>query len=75
MNLFRTDYVESDVDEELLFNVPFKGHVKITGLALAGDLDETHPASLRLYKDRPSVSMFDMDRYGQQCSVSSFSIF
>lgn len=54
--LDRTIYVESDVDEELLFNVPFKGRVKITGLVLAGDLDGTHPASIRLYKDRPSMS-------------------
>ncbi|VDK30992.1 unnamed protein product [Gongylonema pulchrum] len=55
----RTEYVESDVDEELLFNIPFKGHVKITGLVLAGDLDGTHPSSLRIYKDRPSMSFED----------------
>ncbi|VDN02702.1 unnamed protein product, partial [Thelazia callipaeda] len=52
----RTVYVESDVDEELLFNLPFKGHVKITGLVLVGDLDGTHPARIRLFKDRPSMS-------------------
>ncbi|OZC09584.1 cyclin domain protein [Onchocerca flexuosa] len=54
--LDRTIHVESDVDEELLFNVPFKGHVKITGLVLIGDLDGTHPSHIRLYKDRPSMS-------------------
>ncbi|EJW76224.1 hypothetical protein WUBG_12868 [Wuchereria bancrofti] len=53
---FRTIYVASDLDEELLFNVPFKGHVKITGLVLSGDLDGTHPSHIRLYKDRPSMS-------------------
>ncbi|MCP9259416.1 PITH domain-containing protein 1 [Dirofilaria immitis] len=55
--LDRTIRVESDVDEELLFNVPFKGYVKITGLVLAGDLDGTHPSHIRLYKDRPSMSL------------------
>ncbi|VDK61104.1 unnamed protein product [Onchocerca ochengi] len=54
--LDRTIHVESDVDEELLFNVPFKGHVKLTGLVLTGDLDGTHPSHIRLYKDRPSMS-------------------
>ncbi|VDO24456.1 unnamed protein product [Brugia timori] len=54
--LDRTIYVASDLDEELLFNVPFKGHVKITGLVLSGDLDGTHPSYIRLYKDRPSMS-------------------
>ncbi|VDK71070.1 unnamed protein product [Litomosoides sigmodontis] len=54
--LDRTIHVESDVDEELLFNVPFEGHVKITGIVLAGDLDGTHPSHIRLYKDRPSMS-------------------
>uniref|UniRef100_A0A0R3RH41 PITH domain-containing protein n=1 Tax=Elaeophora elaphi TaxID=1147741 RepID=A0A0R3RH41_9BILA len=54
--LDRTIYVESDVDEELLFNIPFKGHVKITGLVLAGDLDGSHPSLIRLYKDRPLMS-------------------
>lgn len=40
--------------------MPFKGHVKITGLVLAGDLDGTHPSYIRLYKDRPSVSLFEV---------------
>lgn len=57
--LNRGDYVESDVDEELLFNVPFTGHVKVMGIVIAGDMDDSHPSSLKIFKDRPSMSFED----------------
>ncbi|KJH49834.1 hypothetical protein DICVIV_04018 [Dictyocaulus viviparus] len=53
---FRTDFVVSDCDEELLLNIPFCGQVRITGISVIGDEDETHPANMRLFKDRPVVS-------------------
>uniref|UniRef100_A0A1I7Z284 PITH domain-containing protein n=1 Tax=Steinernema glaseri TaxID=37863 RepID=A0A1I7Z284_9BILA len=56
----RSVFVESDDDPELLFNIPFKGHVKITGITLIGDEDDTFPGKMRLYKDRPSMSCEDM---------------
>ncbi|KHN84854.1 PITH domain-containing protein [Toxocara canis] len=55
----RSDFVESDVDEELLFNVPFRGHVKIMGIVIGGDLDSTHPSHMKIYKGRPLMSFED----------------
>uniref|UniRef100_A0A1I7XSQ1 PITH domain-containing protein n=1 Tax=Heterorhabditis bacteriophora TaxID=37862 RepID=A0A1I7XSQ1_HETBA len=55
----RLRFVDSDCDEELLFNIPFSCHVRITGLAIMGEQDESHPAKIRLFKDRPMMSFDD----------------
>ncbi|WKY01928.1 hypothetical protein Q1695_015721 [Nippostrongylus brasiliensis] len=57
--LDRSEFVESDCDEELLFNLPFSGQVRITGLSVIGDDDHTHPAKIRLFKDKPAMSFDD----------------
>jgi hypothetical protein len=41
-------YVESDVDESLLFNIPFTGSVKLKGVIVIGGSDNSHPASMKL---------------------------
>lgn len=41
-------YVESDADEELLFNIPFTGNVKLKGIRIASDDTNAHPSKLRL---------------------------
>jgi hypothetical protein len=47
-----TMYVDSDVDEELLFYIPFTGNVKLKGIALLGGEGNGHPNTLRLFKNR-----------------------
>ena len=39
----KTEFVESDADEELLINIPFTGDVKLKGLIVIGGEDDTHP--------------------------------
>lgn len=41
-------YVKSDVDQELLFNIPFNGCVKLKSIVLIGGDEGSHPLKLRL---------------------------
>ena len=38
----------SDADEELLFNIPFTGDVKLKGLIVMGGEDGYHPSKVKL---------------------------
>lgn len=51
-------FVESDADEELLFNIPFTGNIKLKGLTIIG-ADDSHPNKVRLFKNRPKLSFYD----------------
>ncbi|GLV46182.1 uncharacterized protein CBL_02899 [Carabus blaptoides fortunei] len=52
--------VESDADEELLFNIPFTGNIKLKGVMVIGNDDDTHPAKMRLFKNRPHMTFDDV---------------
>lgn len=41
-------FVESDCDAELLFNIPFTGHIKLKGLIVIGTDDASHPNKVKL---------------------------
>ncbi|XP_045142086.1 PITH domain-containing protein 1-like [Echinops telfairi] len=62
----RSKYVESDADEELLFNIPFTGNVKLKGIIVMGEDDDSHPSEMRLYKNIPQMSFGDTDREPDQ---------
>ncbi|KAJ8726334.1 hypothetical protein PYW07_001032 [Mythimna separata] len=56
----RTRFVESDADEELLFNIPFTGNVKLKGIKISAEDSDSHPAKLRLFKNRPNMTFDDV---------------
>lgn len=62
----RDKFVESDADEELLFNIPFTGSVKLKGIIISGEDDDSHPAEIRLYKNIPQMSFDDTGREPEQ---------
>ncbi|VDD80060.1 unnamed protein product [Mesocestoides corti] len=62
-----TTFVESDDDEELLFNIPFTGSVKLKGIIIAGENGEAHPATVSIYKNRPFMTFADTEAESDQC--------
>ncbi|TRZ19051.1 hypothetical protein HGM15179_008080 [Zosterops borbonicus] len=62
----RSQFVESDDDEELLFNIPFTGSVKLKGVIVMGEDDETHPAEMRLFRNIPHMSFDDTAKEPEQ---------
>ncbi|OQV20164.1 PITH domain-containing protein 1 [Hypsibius exemplaris] len=55
----RDKFVESTDDPELLFNIPFTGNVKLKGIIVSGEDGDSHPSTMRLYKNRPEMGFDD----------------
>ncbi|XP_065062037.1 PITH domain-containing protein CG6153-like [Rhopilema esculentum] len=56
-------YVQSDADEELLFNIPFTGNVKLKGVIVIGGENDMHPSKMKLFKNRPKMSFDDTSQH------------
>ncbi|XP_030556908.1 PITH domain-containing protein GA19395 [Drosophila novamexicana] len=52
-------FVQSDADEELLFNIPFTGNIKLKGIIIRGANDNSHPNRVKLFKNRPKMTFDD----------------
>jgi len=52
-------FVKSDADEELLFNIPFTGNIKLKGIIIIGADDNSHPDKVKMYKNRPHMTFDD----------------
>ena len=55
----REKIVCSDADEELLFNIPFTGNIKLKGLIIMGGSEGYHPSKVKLFKNRPHMTFDD----------------
>ncbi|KAH8392205.1 hypothetical protein KR215_002959 [Drosophila sulfurigaster] len=42
-------FVQSDADEELLFNIPFTGNIKLKGIIISGANDDSHPNKVKMW--------------------------
>ena len=57
-------------DEELLFNIPFTGNIKLKGLIIMGGSHGHHPSKVKLFKNRPHMTLCDaQSKSDQVCSV------
>jgi hypothetical protein len=61
-----TNYVESDCDPELLFNIPFTGNIKLKAIRIIGPDDDSHPKIVKLYKNREKMSFDDIGASADQ---------
>ncbi|XP_027231223.2 PITH domain-containing protein GA19395 [Penaeus vannamei] len=64
--LDREKFVESDADEELLFNIPFTDNIKLKGIILVGGENGHHPKKMRLFKNRPHMTFDDVNSAAEQ---------
>lgn len=61
-----SSFVESDCDQELLFNIPFTGNVKLKGIRIIGPSDNSHPRTVKLFKNRPKMTFDDIPAKADQ---------
>ena len=61
------DFVQSDCDPELLFNIKFSGDVKLKSIIVIGGDDDLEPTTLKMFKNKEGLSFDDVrDRPPEQ---------
>lgn len=63
---FESGFVESDCDQELLFNIPFSGNIKLKGIRVIGANDDSHPRRVKLFKNRPKMTFDEIHAKADQ---------
>ncbi|CAL8085316.1 unnamed protein product [Calicophoron daubneyi] len=61
-----SSFVESESDEELLFNIPFTANIKLKGIIISGEPSDEHPKVVTLYRNRPFMTFSDTNDEGDQ---------
>ena len=64
--------VSSDADEELLFNIPFTGNIKLKGIIIMGGSHGHHPSKVKLFKNRPHMTFDDAQSKCDQVRTQNF---
>lgn len=59
-------HIDSDCDQELLFNIPFTGNVKLKAIRIIGPEDDSHPKKMKLFKNRPKMTFDDVNAKADQ---------
>jgi hypothetical protein len=54
--LNRCYQVKSDIDQDLLFNIPFNCSVKLKSIVVIGPNDDSHPYSIKIFKNKPFIT-------------------
>ncbi|KAL3219668.1 hypothetical protein MRX96_030222 [Rhipicephalus microplus] len=59
-NRSRGQYVDSNVAEELLFNIPFTRNVKLKSILIVGGVAGMHPSKVRMFKNWRQMTFRDV---------------
>merc|ERR1712130_611911 len=60
------DFVISDCDPELLFNIPFDGNVKLKSMIVIGEEGEFQPVKVKMFKNKVSMTFDDVTKDADQ---------
>ena len=61
--------VSSYAEEELLFNIPFTGNIKLKGLIIMGGGHGHHLLKYKLFKNRPNMTFDDAQSKSDQVCI------
>mmetsp|Transcript_17830 Transcript_17830/g.50214 ORF Transcript_17830/g.50214 Transcript_17830/m.50214 type:complete len:213 (+) Transcript_17830:48-686(+) len=57
----KTEYVESDADEQLIIHIPFTGDVKLTSFCMSGISPDSSPSLIKAWKNRSDLNFDNVE--------------